>query len=247
MNIDYLRWILAGCGAILVAGIFLWDRFRRRSAFDPRRGGGRSRSPAPRGASPSNEGEDDWNEDAEIDLPSLRAEPFDPLFSDGPEFETEIEAVVDDETPAAVNEDSATSDAYEPLDIVQIKVTACEGEVFPGSLLINALRAVGLEYGSMNIFHKQQFSDQPPLFSVVNMVEPGTFPVDDPDRFESPGVVFFLQVAKLKQPQAAFDKMIRAAQLLAAKIRGEVRDAENRLLTAEKTRVIRESLAQVAG
>lgn len=237
MNIDHLRWILAVCGVLLVVGIYIRERFRRKRMDDAEQHVRRD-SGSPADGFSLKAGTGDFEDD--LDLPSMRAEPFDPLFTEpfasktGPELEA----------TSAVEQEARESD---PFGIVQIKVTAHEGMCFPGTLLFDALSKVGLEYGSMNIFHKQQGKHQLPLFSVVNLVEPGTFPVNDPGRFESPGVVFFLQVAASDQPLLAFDEMVRTVHVLAARIGGEIRDVENQLLTVGKTESIRESLIPVAG
>ncbi|MCI0654502.1 MAG: cell division protein ZipA C-terminal FtsZ-binding domain-containing protein [Methylococcaceae bacterium] len=238
MNIDYLRWILAGCGFILVAGIYVRERLRRKRT-DHRKRDLRPDSNSTLGAFSLKATADD--REAYTDLPSMRNEPFDPLVSGdrATQFESEIEV-----RDAA---DQKSSKPNDPFGIVQIKVTRRTGMCFSGTLLIGALRSIGLEYGAMNIFHKRQGGSQSPLFSVVNLVEPGTFPIDDPGHFESPGVAFFLQLAVSNQPQFAFDEMLRAAQILAARIGGEICDAETQLLTIEKAEAIRESLAPVAG
>ncbi len=232
MNIDYLRWILAGCGLILVIGIYVRERFRRRSIKN------RERLPSAGGFFRPQDG-DLFDED--LDLPSMRADSFDPLIA---EFAS-VKSRSDLEESAPV--ETVHHEADGPLNIIQIKVTAVDGDYFPGIRLINALRAVGLKFGSMDIFHRHLNSTQTPLFSVVNLIEPGTFPVDDPSHFESPGVVFFLQVAVSAEPLLAFDEMIRTVHVLAACLGGEVRDEDNELLTVEKTETIRESLLSVAG
>ncbi|MCI0654848.1 MAG: cell division protein ZipA [Methylococcaceae bacterium] len=237
MNTEYLRWTLAVCGVILVAAIYIRERLRRKRMDDPETGVRGDSYPHTDGFS-LKAGAFDFDE--RLDLPSMRAEPFDPLFTEpaaskgGPEKE-------------AVNTADPAAHESDPFGIVQIKVTAHEGMCFSGTLLFDALGRVGLEYGSMSIFHKQMDKSRLPLFSVVNMVEPGTFPVDDPSHFESPGVVFFLQIAGSERPLLAFDEMMRTVHILAARIGGEIRDAENRLLTVEKTEAIRESLAPVTG
>ncbi|MGH8550705.1 MAG: cell division protein ZipA C-terminal FtsZ-binding domain-containing protein [Methylococcales bacterium] len=236
MNIENLRWILAVCGVLLVGGIYIRERSRRKRMDDEELD---SRADSNLPADAFSLKADGNPSDEDLYLPSMRAHPFDPLLMKPAvsitEPQIEATAIAERETPET-----------DPFGIVQIKVTAHEGMCFSGALLFDALSKVGLEYGSMNIFHKQQGNNQLPLFSVLNLVEPGTFPLDDPGHFESPGVVFFLQVAVSDQPLLAFDEMLRTAHILAARIGGEIRDTENRLLTVEKTESIRESLMPVA-
>lgn len=236
MNTDDLRLILAICGVILVAGIYLFDRFQRGRVDEPEQKVHHAPDRTDRFSLHAAARRFDEN----LDLPSMRAEPFDPVVRgpEAPEIQSEIEP------SEAAEPDKAESD---PFGIVQIKVTAHDGMCFSGPMLFDALSKVGLEYGAMNIFHKQIDKNRMPLFSVVNLVEPGTFPVDDAAHFESAGVVFFLQIGVSERPLAAFDEMLRAVHILAARIGGEIRDAEDQLLTVEKTEALRESLAPVAG
>ncbi|MGH8475210.1 MAG: cell division protein ZipA C-terminal FtsZ-binding domain-containing protein [Methylococcales bacterium] len=238
MNIETLRLSLAVCGVLLVAGIYLFDRLRRKPKPSERESRFYAKTPLERFSLQATA--DDPH--ALTDLPSMRIEPFefDPLLIDDSASQTEVE--IENEVSVA-QKSSGSKDLYR---IVQLKVTSRKGNFFSGPFLISALRSVGLEFGSMDIFHKQAGKNQSPLFSVVNLLEPGTFPVKDPSRFESPGVAFFLQIAMADQPHAAFDEMLRTARMLAARIDGEIRDAENQLLTVEKTETIRGSLAPVA-
>lgn len=238
MNIDYLRWGLAGCGIVLVAGIYLRERFRNKPAGNRKRGIQAYFDSRIDGFSLQARTDDS---ELDTDLPSMRNQPFNPRFDFDPA------AKFESKTESSKAKDREFSESDDPFGIVQIKLTAHDGMCFSGTLLINALSSIGLEYGTMSIFHKQLHNSQLPLFSVVNMVEPGTFPVDDPSHFESPGVVFFLQVSVSDQPLFAFDEMLQTVQILAARIGGEIRDAENDLLTVDKTAAIRESLVPVSG
>ena len=237
MDTDLLRWILAAGGVSLVGGIYLRDRFKRRSSGD------RERFLRDNDYLPDEEWHE-LNDTAEYyddqELPSMRVDNSNPV----PDAAVRQRGARPN-PPASDYSDQDEEAA--PFEIVQIKVTALPGTVFAGDRLIEALHDIEMEFGSMDIFHKYGHSGDAPWFSVVNMVEPGTFPVDDADNFDSPGVVFFLQVALVDQPLHAFDDMISSVYRLAASLGGEIRDEDNELLSIEKTESIRISLVSLAG
>jgi cell division protein ZipA len=94
----------------------------------------------------------------------------------------------------------------------------------------------------MDIFHGNHSTRSEILYSVVNLVEPGTFPNGDAGRFSTPGVVLFLQVSACSQPLESFNEMLRVARVLAASLDGELLGPENRILTNKNIQVIRKSL-----
>lgn len=239
MDIDNFRWILVGFGVVLVAGIYIREGIRYRLAEDSKRQ--TEDQPGLKAGDFSLQATRSESEES-LELPSIRNDRFDSIPTERVALTTEPEIEA-----AVLDPDNGSPESDNPFGIVQIKVAAHEGMCFSGKLLIHALSAAGLEYGSRKVFHKPLGNSQLPLFSVVNMVEPGIFPKNEANCFESPGVVFFLQVATLTHPLDAFDEMLRTVHVLAARMGGEIRDAENRLLSVEKTESIREFLAPVAG
>lgn len=233
-----MRWILAAGGVVLVLGIYIRERIKRKALED------RERFLRAHSYLPS----EDWDSFEEtpksednLELPSMYAAKSDR------EVPESIPVQGNSNSTHRESEDRAAYEENTPFEIIQIKVTAPKGGLFSGDQLLDALSEINLEFGSMDIFHKYAPGSEAPFFSVVNMVEPGTFPVDDTDQFHSPGVVFFLQVALSEQPLVAFDDMIGSVCQLAARLGGEIRDEDNELLSIEKTESIRESLVSVAG
>ena len=239
MDKDIFRIILAVLGVLLVSGIYVWDRIKTR-----RRG--------------------------EIDeLPVDEVQPFDAVseedsFSMIPAGNTNLVADIDSDLPsfhaygdgidqADINhsdefshqdESSAASEITDDqLDIVQLYVVAHGDMLFPGKALVEAFEALGLEYGDMKIFHRVVPGTEFPHFSIVNMVEPGTFPAGDYATFQSPGVALFLQTALVKEPQEVFDDMLQTASALAARLRGELLDSARKPVTLETIQTLRDSLA----
>lgn len=128
--------------------------------------------------------------------------------------------------------------------IIQLSVVSEGREWFRGEDLRDALIDLDLVYGEMGIFHRYDPEYREPLFSVASLVEPGTFPVSDMGSFRCPGVVFFFQPAKVPNPMEVFDDLVDTCRALAVALGGTIRD-QNRARVSESTIVqMRERLAE---
>lgn len=106
---------------------------------------------------------------------------------------------------------------------------------FPGRDLFNALQSAGLSFGEMNIFHYpgDDEAETFALFSVANIVEPGTFNPDDADNFSTPGISMFMRLPGRISSYDAYNKFIQVAQTIASKINGELCDETRNQLTQQ--------------
>ena len=106
--------------------------------------------------------------------------------------------------------------------VISILVTANDRQGFYGPQLLQLVKACGMVFGEMDIFHR--FEDGLRLgktqFSMANMMEPGTFELDDIDHLHTPGVVFFLGLPMAQDSMQAFDYMLETAQCLASNLGG---------------------------
>ena len=110
-----------------------------------------------------------------------------------------------------------------------------------GAELFPALVEAGLAFGRMDIYH-HLLDDGDEVFSVANMVEPGTFPLS-PDDFETPGVTLF---AVLPGPLAAaptLERLLSCARGLAASLSATVLDDTRSVLTKQTEAHLRERAA----
>lgn len=132
----------------------------------------------------------------------------------------------------------------EPLGpelIIVLTVVARGKSMFRGKDIVQLLESKGLRYGEMNIYHAYSPGGRP-IFSVANIVEPGSFEPELMDRFSTPGLTLFLQLPGPAGGFAAFDAMLDTAQLLAENLNGEVRDERRNVLTAQAIEQIRERI-----
>jgi cell division protein ZipA len=152
--------------------------------------------------------------------------------------ETEAPAPAGDEQPV----DEESRDAAEPL-LVQLFVVST-GEPFPGKRIAAAATQLKLEVGSMDIFHRRVSDDGGALFSMANLVQPGSFPLDEMDQFESPGLALFAQLRGEPSDLMVFDEMLHAARSLADELGGEVQERNRAPLTEEQARVLRARVSE---
>ena len=144
----------------------------------------------------------------------------------------------------SLEQDPAWQDAGEKL--IVLHVTAGQGYVFTGPPLMDALERVGLQHGMHDIFHHMidAHSGPTPLFSVANMLEPGTFDLRTVDQLETPGVVLFLQLPGPFDGLTAFEKMLETARRLEDQLGGQLLDRQRCDLTGQAVEHLREELRE---
>lgn len=136
----------------------------------------------------------------------------------------------------ADHESSAAQAGQDPEEVIIINVMAPAGARFQGEDLLQILLAKGMRFGTMNIFHRHSESDGSGeiLFSMANMVVPGTFDLDAMSSFETPGVSFFLTLPINGDSLNAFEAMVETTQALCDSLGGELKD-ENRSVMTQQT------------
>jgi cell division protein ZipA len=128
--------------------------------------------------------------------------------------------------------------------IVTLFVVAREGMLFNGADLVVAADKAGLEYGDMGIYHRlvDGKRDQGPIFSVANMLKPGSFNLANLDALRTPGVSFFMTLPGPLQALDAWDAMLPTAQRLAELLDGLVLDEERNAVGRQCVAHIRDQL-----
>jgi cell division protein ZipA len=130
--------------------------------------------------------------------------------------------------------------------ILVLHVVAPRNRPFTGVALGAALRRAGLNLGEMSIYHYREddAADREPLFSVANMVAPGTLTDEDLSDMMTPGVTLFLQVHLCDRPQRAFEVLLETSHVLARDLGGRIMDAQQSTATNQTLAHMREDMNQ---
>ncbi len=124
--------------------------------------------------------------------------------------------------------------------IISLNVMAPEGYVLDGVELYNIFLQRGYEHGEMGIFHSRY--DGKTIFSIVNMIEPGSFDLDTIDTMQTPGVTLFLQLPGTIAADVLFEVLISEAGDIARALGGTVLDSQRSTLTKQTIQHLRESI-----
>jgi cell division protein ZipA len=128
--------------------------------------------------------------------------------------------------------------------IVTLFVAARQGEMLRGSDLVVAAEKAGLVYGDMNIFHRlvDGKPEAGPIFSVANMVKPGSFDLRRVHEIETPGITFFMTLPGPLPALDAWETLLPTAQRMAELLDASVLDEERNTLGRQRVAHIRDEL-----
>jgi cell division protein ZipA len=130
--------------------------------------------------------------------------------------------------------------------IIVLYVVAKHQSGFAGQELLTLLESLGLKHGKMSIFHHYGIGDlkvQNAVFSLANMVEPGTFEPQYMSEFSTPGLVLFMRLPGPFGGRVAFELMLNNAGRIAEVLEGTIEDEKHALLTPKTISALRERIA----
>lgn len=241
-----LRWILALVGAIVIAGVYLWSR--RADAGSQASDVGR--------VEPSLEGvAGDTPPDADApagEMPEQARETVDPHGDD-------VTVPQRAPTPPPASGDQLTipmpddddydeeSGVVEPERVIQLHVVARDDSPFIAADIVAALRAEGLRFAHHDVFHRFDTDgnpgpDEPPLFSVADMLKPGTFDLETLADKQLKGVSLFMGLPNPGDAVAVFADMLATGRRLAATFDGLLVDEQGCAISRQSASHMREDI-----
>jgi len=128
--------------------------------------------------------------------------------------------------------------------IVTLFVATRSGEMLAGSDVVVAAEKAGLEFGDMGIFHRlvPGKSSEGPVFSMANMVKPGSFDMSKLDALQTPGVTLFMTLPGPLPALDAWEMLLPTAQRLAELLDANVLDEERNALGRQRIAHLRDEL-----
>jgi cell division protein ZipA len=128
--------------------------------------------------------------------------------------------------------------------IVSLYVAAKAGNKLRGQDIVVAAEKAGLTFGHMEVFHRlvDGKPELGPIFSVANIIKPGSFEMARIAEIETPAIAFFLTLPAPVPALDAWETMEPAAQRMADLLDGVVLDEERNALGRQRVQHIRDEL-----
>ncbi|HET7126308.1 MAG TPA: cell division protein ZipA, partial [Lysobacter sp.] len=128
--------------------------------------------------------------------------------------------------------------------IVTVYIAARAGEKLRGPDIMVAAEKAGLTYGHMNVFHRlvEGHPERGPVFSVANIMKPGSFDMASIQELETPAIAFFLTLPAPVAALDAWDMMQPTAERMAGLLDGVVLDESRNALSRQRVQGIRDEL-----
>lgn len=247
MDSDLLRLVLFALGIVLVVGIYLWDRYKRiarRMPVAPRHP--EHVEPTLEGVAGETGAERSAEQDDALPPGEFVGEPVVKHRWDAEDPGQDSQMAMDLEFSAQgesdyLHQDPALADEL-PRLIVQVGVMARNGPV-DGKRIREALESVDMRFGAMNIYHRENDQGQV-LFSLASVVEPGSFPEDPDEAFETPGLILFTQLPGVQDGLSIYSDMLFTAERLAALLEADLHDETRSALTRQAMEHTREKILE---
>lgn len=146
------------------------------------------------------------------------------------------------ETPKAPRPPPRKPAGPPPEKIVTIYLMARDNHVIGGAELLQAALKTGMEFGDMNIFHRNQDGAEQPVFSMANAMKPGYFEKDGWNELETTGLALFLTLPGPVLALDAWDTMLASARRMAEILYAEIHDENHEPFTRQAEARIREDM-----
>ena len=128
--------------------------------------------------------------------------------------------------------------------IVSLYVAARAGAQLHGPDIVVAAEKAGLVYGHMNVFHRlvEGHPERGPIFSVANILKPGSFDMANIQSLQTPAIAFFLTLPAPVPALDAWETMLPTAQRMAELLDGVLLDEQRNALGRQRIAHLRDEL-----
>ncbi|MBG0758178.1 cell division protein ZipA [Vibrio cidicii] len=143
-------------------------------------------------------------------------------------------------------ESEAQTEAEPEMEVIVLNVHCAGEDPFVGTRLFDSMQQNGLIYGEMDIFHRHAdlSGNGKVLFSVANMMHPGTLKHDDPATFTTKGISFFMTLPCYGDAEQNFKLMLKTAQQIADDLGANVLDDRRNLITPDRLAAYRRQIVE---
>ena len=114
------------------------------------------------------------------------------------------------------------------------------GHEFAMTDLNQALYGVGLTLSDQSIFVKKDNMGNE-FIKVANMLEPGTFPVDNLEQFNTPGIAMILELPTTVRAPAAMHDLIMMARKVSQRMQGRLYNMDRHLIKESDLQSMRDA------
>jgi len=171
---------------------------------------------------------DTLEEPIEYQLDQITSKPNPPL-----NHVEQIEPTTVQTTPKPLRKDSDDL-------VIALTIMAPENERFAGRAVKAALESSNLRFGDLQIYHRfTSGSRKQSIFSVANILDPGTLLPDKFISLTTPGLLIFARLPGPVNGLAMFDDLLETAQSLTEKLGGTLSDDSREPISESRLEAMR--------
>jgi cell division protein ZipA len=161
-----------------------------------------------------------------------------------PVAQAELPLDADGEAGAAPASDVGKRNDVAFEKIITLYLAARAGSTLHGPDIVVAAEKAGLVYGHMGVFHRliDNHHDRGPVFSVANIMKPGSFDMATIQSLQTPAIAFFLTLPSPVPALDAWETMLPTAQRMAELLDAVVLDESRNALGRQRIAHIRDDL-----
>lgn len=152
-------------------------------------------------------------------------------------FGGEVDTNEGDDLPSMSTVDSPKKEKKIEVDpeVIVVSVVMPENNSISGAALLPTLLTLGLRFGDMDIFHRHEDNagNGKVTFSLANMMNPGTFDLDEIESFSTQGITLFMTLPNAGDPFEVFELMMSAAKQLSMEFNAQLLDDKRSVMTKQ--------------